>query len=232
VVHKLYICIYTSHNKNRQKELISTVSLVPLCVGLLGREQASTTSHVPTVVGRVRSPDRRSATTTLFNTSSALFYLDSWIQSATTLHHAGRSSGLTELSYATAFAHVRRETRYEISIRDLLFDVKKMLRRRFCRRPRTRTAAPTLAAGLARVPARVVLSILDSLCALHVPIVNLEAALWRSVQPRSFVGLLRHHRWLAWGRMLRSWFFSFLLAWRLDWLQRSILPPPPLACRL
>jgi hypothetical protein len=44
------------------------VSLVPLCVGLLGRERASTTSHVPTAVGRVRSPDRGSATTTLFNT--------------------------------------------------------------------------------------------------------------------------------------------------------------------
>jgi hypothetical protein len=43
------------------------VSLVPLCVGLLGRERASTTSHVPTAVGRVRSPDRGSATTTLFN---------------------------------------------------------------------------------------------------------------------------------------------------------------------
>jgi hypothetical protein len=43
------------------------VSFVPLCVGLLGRERASTTSHVPTAVGRVRSPDRGSATTTLFN---------------------------------------------------------------------------------------------------------------------------------------------------------------------
>jgi hypothetical protein len=55
------------HNKDRQKELPSTVSLVPLCVGLLGRERASTTSHIPTAVGRVRSPDQRSATTTLFN---------------------------------------------------------------------------------------------------------------------------------------------------------------------
>jgi hypothetical protein len=43
------------------------VSLVPLCVELLGRERASTTSHVPTAVGRVWSPDRGSATTTLFN---------------------------------------------------------------------------------------------------------------------------------------------------------------------
>jgi hypothetical protein len=66
-VHRLYICTYTPHNKDRQKELPSTVSLVPLCVGLLGRERASTTSHVPTAVGRVRSPDRGSATTTLFN---------------------------------------------------------------------------------------------------------------------------------------------------------------------
>jgi hypothetical protein len=63
----LYICTHTPHNKDRQKELPSTVSLVPLCVGLLGRERASTTSHVPTAVGRVRSPDRGSATTTLFN---------------------------------------------------------------------------------------------------------------------------------------------------------------------
>jgi hypothetical protein len=107
-VHRLYICTYTPHNKDRQKELPSTVSLVPLCVGLLGRERASTTSHVPTAVGRVRSPDRGSATTTLFNTSSALLYLDSWIRSATTLHHVGRSSGLAELSYATGFVLIRR----------------------------------------------------------------------------------------------------------------------------
>jgi hypothetical protein len=45
------------------------VSLVPLCVELLGRERASTTSHVPTTVGRVWSPDRGSATTTLFNSN-------------------------------------------------------------------------------------------------------------------------------------------------------------------
>jgi hypothetical protein len=63
----LYICIHTHHNKDRHKELLSTVSLVPLCVGLLGRERASTTSYVPTAVGRVRSPDRGYATTTLFN---------------------------------------------------------------------------------------------------------------------------------------------------------------------
>jgi hypothetical protein len=44
----------------------------------------------------------------LFNTSSALLYLDSWIRSATTLHHAGRSSGLAELSYATDFVPIRR----------------------------------------------------------------------------------------------------------------------------
>jgi hypothetical protein len=68
----LYICTYTPHNKDRQKELPSTVSLVPLCVGLLGRERASTTSHVPTAVGRVRSPDRGSATTTLFNNSNTI----------------------------------------------------------------------------------------------------------------------------------------------------------------
>jgi hypothetical protein len=70
------------------------VSLVPLCVEFLGRERASTTSHVPTAVGRVRSPDRGSATTTLFNTLSALLYPDSWIRSAPTLHHAGRSPAL------------------------------------------------------------------------------------------------------------------------------------------
>jgi hypothetical protein len=85
--------------------------------------------------------------------------------------------GLAELSYATAFAPVRRETRYEISIRDLLFDVKKMLRRRTCRRSRTRTAVPTLVVDLARGPARVMLPILDSLCTSPVPIVNLEAAI-------------------------------------------------------
>jgi hypothetical protein len=111
------------------------VSLVPLCVGLLGRERASTTSHVLTAVGRVWSPDRGSATTTLFNTSSALLYLDSWIRSATTLHHAGRSSGLAELSYATAFAPVRRVTRYKISIRDLLFGVKNCFVARPCGPP-------------------------------------------------------------------------------------------------
>ena len=110
----LYICIHTHHNKDRHKELLSTVSLVPLCVGLLGRERASTTSHVPTAVGRVRSPDRGSATTTLFNTSSALLYLDSWIRSATTLHHAGRSSGLAELSYATDFVPIRRIKNHDL----------------------------------------------------------------------------------------------------------------------
>jgi hypothetical protein len=96
----------------RQKEFSSTVSLIPLCVGLLGRERASTTSHVPTAVGRVRSPDRGSATTTLFNTSSALLYLDSWIRSASTLHHAGRSSGLAELSYATGFDLVHQHKKH------------------------------------------------------------------------------------------------------------------------
>jgi hypothetical protein len=70
------------------------VSLVPLCVGLLGRERASTTSHVTTAVGRVWSPDRGSATTTLFNTSSTLLYPNSWIRSAPTLHHTGRSPAL------------------------------------------------------------------------------------------------------------------------------------------
>jgi hypothetical protein len=76
------------------------MSLVLMCVGLLGREQASTTSRVATVVGRVRSPDRGFATTTLLNTSSARLYPDSWIRSVTTLHHVGRFSGLAELSYA------------------------------------------------------------------------------------------------------------------------------------
>jgi hypothetical protein len=129
------------------------VSLVPLCVGLLGRERASTTSHVPIAVGRVRSPDRGSATTTLFNTSSALLYLDSWIRSATTLHHAGRSSGLAELSYATAFAPVRRETRYKISIRDLLFGVKNC----FVARPCVPPHRPGLLAAAACTNGRAVL---------------------------------------------------------------------------
>jgi hypothetical protein len=52
---------------DRQKELSFTVSLVLLCVGLLGRERGSTTSRAPTAVGRVRSPDQGSATTMLFN---------------------------------------------------------------------------------------------------------------------------------------------------------------------
>jgi hypothetical protein len=129
------------------------VSLVPLCVGLLGRKRTSTTSHVLTAVGRVRSPDRGSATTTLFNTSSALFYLDSWIRSATTLHHAGRSSGLAELSYATAFAPVRRETRYKILIRDLLFGVKKC----FVARPCVPPHRPGLLAAVACTNGRAVL---------------------------------------------------------------------------
>jgi hypothetical protein len=91
------------------------VSLVPLCVGLLGRERASTTSHVPTAVGRVWSPDRRSATTTLFNTSSALLYLDSWIRSASTLHHAGRSRPCRTVLRDRLRSHLsNQESRYEI----------------------------------------------------------------------------------------------------------------------
>jgi hypothetical protein len=43
------------------------MSFVPLCVRLLERERASTTSRVSTTVGRIQSPNQGSATTTLFN---------------------------------------------------------------------------------------------------------------------------------------------------------------------
>jgi hypothetical protein len=167
------------------------MSLVPLCVGLLRRERASTTSHVTTAVGRVWSPDRGSATTTLFNTSSALLYPNSWIRSAPTLHHAGRSPALPNCPTrqpSLLFVEKRgMKSRSAIYFSTL----KKMLRRRICRRPQTRTATPSLVADLACGPARVVLPILDSLCASHVPIVNLEAALCTACSLNPCVRLVR-----------------------------------------
>jgi hypothetical protein len=108
----LYICIHTPHNKNRQKELPSTVSLVPLCVGLLGRERASTTSHVPTAVGRVRSPDQGSATTTLFNNlhispySNACAWTLSYVLSPST---SSATSQLPPVQLADVAAHIHSE---------------------------------------------------------------------------------------------------------------------------
>jgi hypothetical protein len=43
------------------------MSLVPLCVGLLGRERTSTTSRVPTTVGRIYKFEPGTYDTTFFN---------------------------------------------------------------------------------------------------------------------------------------------------------------------